>query len=692
MMPGLPIIYVINAIVMPLLFLLVTRTRIDRPARLLRIGVLAILTWADACLLLWLDCHIRVLGIVALTVTYSSMVLPSSQTEEITRRLEGVRFPAYLLSIFMVSAMTHIHLPVSTFLTSPGELGIVMDYLLTHNTTYAMVFVFLGAALYSFALSPRMRTALSIVAMTAALVALVYSYLLPFGYPMMSGLIWEQIPISQKDLALRALVDGSMFFAAAVCVTFLILKLRPSSLVAGLIVLNVSLAATTAVTMWTETAEDGIGGAGGDRSVDRPLQLSKTEPNVVIIVLDRFMGGFIEPILEKEHDLNERLVGFTWYPRTIAAGQNSIAGSPPIFGGYDYTPREANKRNSNLRDLVVEAFRILPHNFSRKGYKSNIVNPRGLGFTLAGECSFIDDIEGMNCSHVSASVGRRMAEELGMPIEILSRANYADLLVLLGSMRGAPYAIKDVLGKQGPWQPFMDHSAGTTLRQVAELKALPELTGTHSGHSNFNVFWSILPHEPYFIGDDCIPTSGVFKPSIAELRRRGATSLIEEQHEIASRCALLFVTDYLDWMKAEGVYDNTKIVIVSDHGIVKRPVVDRSSRAREGNTMQYEFVESRSLLLVKNRNATGALRISESFIPNAEVPQIVCEEIGGCVNPFLGNKPIETAGRDDPFYVDVVPLQFNKQVPDGYVILRRLKMAGKDPYRREGWSEVPTTE
>ena len=32
-------------------------------------------------------------------------------------------------------------------------------------------------------------------------------------------------------------------------------------------------------------------------------------------------------------------------------------------------------------------------------------------------------------------------------------------------------------------------------------------------------------------------------------------------------------------------------------------------------------------------------------MPNAEVPRIVCEEIGGCVNPYLGDRPIAAAGR-----------------------------------------------
>ena len=91
------------------------------------------------------------------------------------------------------------------------------------------------------------------------------------------------------------------------------------------------------------------------------------------------------------------------------------------------------------------------------------------------------------------------------------------------------------------------------------------------------------------------------------------------------------------------------------------------------------------MLFVKDRDAQGPLRVSEEFVPNAEVPRIVCEEIGGCVNPFLGDKPIATDGRDDPFYVDFVPWQFRKQKRSEFVIWQRLRLTGRDPYKLSNW-------
>ena len=151
-----------------------------------------------------------------------------------------------------------------------------------------------------------------------------------------------------------------------------------------------------------------------------------------------------------------------------------------------------------------------------------------------------------------------------LPLPELSRSSYADLLVLLASMRTAPYALKAVLNDKGPWRPFLDHSAGTTFKVWAELKAFESLSLTSAPEPNLNIISNILPHEPYYMGEDCLPQQQKFEVPNAEVARRGHPSLFSLQHEITARCTLLLVADYLDFLKRAGVYDNTEIVLVSE--------------------------------------------------------------------------------------------------------------------------------
>jgi hypothetical protein len=651
-----------------------------------RIAACILVVFAMVLGVVWFDCGRWATLIVAGAVALGSIGIQGEGLARMEQALGRFRFPLFLLSVLTLTELVYLFVPTTTFLTSPGELAVHLEYLLTVNLRDAMVVVYCSAALFAVLPTPRMRTALTLLALGGVGLALFYSSLLPFGFPMMTGLEFEKIPIPPAERLLRAAIDVAIAIAVGLALWRALLRFAARPFVVALLLANISLAVAARVT----STRDQVGGAGGPSQSNsppaKPLRFSPSQPNVLIVFLDRFMGGFVEPILAEDPQLAARLSGFTWFPRTVSPGENSIAGVHAMLGGYDYTPSEMNARGKPLIDLSTEAFTILPYNFSRHGYDVNIVNPGGLGFTLEGDCSLLA-MEGVTCTHISPAVVKERAEEMGFPLLKISESSYADLLVLLATMRSAPYLLKEVIYERGPWRPFMDHSAGTTFRVWAQLKALPELAFTSAIEPNLNIVSSILPHEPYFLDEQCQPQNQPFTLPLDEIRRRGHRTLRSLQHAIAARCALTMTADFFDFLRSEGVYDNSKIVIVSDHGIVGE-VEDRSSRAVAGGTTANPYVRMRSVLFVKEIGARGPLQVSEEFLPNAEVPRIVCAQIGGCVNPFLGNRTIEAHGRNDPFFISIVPWQFSEQHPNAFVIKTQLVLQGKDPYDSSGWAQV----
>jgi len=657
------------------------RWRLPDAARL-TVGVLAV--YGALLVSLWSNCSPWTLFGVAVAASVASVAIQSDGLTRLTEAMARLRLPLYLLSVAAMAALLLVFVPIATFLTSPGELDIHLSYLISGNARDAMLVVYIAAILYMFAFTSRMRTMLTLLVVCALALAFIYSFALPFGYPPMSGLAFEQIPLPGSDLIVRALIDVALVPLVALASCAVLLRFGARPLIVAILLLSVSLIAVTVL----RTSQERGGEAGGSQAeaAQLPQQLlrfSQTQPNVLLIFLDRFMGSYVESIVQSDPELLDRLSGFTWYPRTLSAGQNSIAGVHPMLGGYDYTPVEMNARGRPLRELSIEAFSVLPRNFANHGYRVNLVSPRGLGFTMAGDCSVMQ-IKGVTCTYFPLSQVRRRAEQMGFSLDQLAKAGYADLLSLLGSMRSAPYLVKQIVYLKGPWRPFMDKSAGTTFREWAQLQALPEISATDAAESNFNFISSLLPHEPSFMGEDCQPLHERFQVSNDELARRGHVSMFSLQHAVGARCALLSVADYLDFLKRAGVYDNTKIVIVSDHGIVG-PVEDHSTRAVAGGTTASRYVATRSVLLVKERDARGPLRTLEDFLPNAEVPRILCQEIGGCVNPYLNDRPIVTEGRDDPFHVSIVPWQFSAQKPESFVIQEQRALKGRDPYDARGW-------
>ena len=135
------------------------------------------------------------------------------------------------------------------------------------------------------------------------------------------------------------------------------------------------------------------------------------------------------------------------------------------------------------------------------------------------------------------------------------------------------------------------------------------------------------------------------------------------QSNVASYLAL---ADWFDYLRECGVYDNTRIIIVADHG--GQMYLGPDTVSDEG------FISSRfnPVLLVKDFDAHG-FEVSNEFMTNAETPYIATYGIiDDPVNPFTGN-PIRTiADLDEDILItnsanhSIVANSGNTFLPDGW--------------------------
>lgn len=656
---------------------------------ILRFALLGLVAIANGAALLSFECAAATMFALALITGVAAFALPSAMVEPLELDLGKWKLPLFLAAVGSSAALAFIHLPVATFLSAPDEFAVGLDVILSVNGMHLMTSVYAAALAYGLAAAPGMRSVLAFVALLTLGLSLVYSFVYPFGYPLMTGFLFEQTRLESAVLARRIAVDTATIAALGAGLRFALKRFGARRIFVAIVVLDVSLAISSFVRVERDPTH--VAAAVGRVSppvAQRPLQYAKGKENVLILFLDRFMGGFVETIMEQEPSLAARLDGFTWYPRTIGAGQNTIAGFHPILGGYDYMPREMTSRKRPLRDVAAESYAILPFNFTTKGYGSNLVNPRGLGFTSDGDCTFIA-LPG-RCARIAPAVQKRFALEYGIPLTVLDDAPYYDVLAFLGAMRIAPYGLREIVNRRGLSVIASAHSAASTLKEWAELKALPDLSSTDADRGQLDILINALPHEPFFMGKDCVPRTQAPTIEPEEVGLGHDVGEFEVRHFVTAKCTLELVADYFDWMRQAGVYDVTKIVVVSDHGVAdvgSGTVKDRSKRAVAGGTTDNLYARTRTLLLVKERNAHGALVTSEEYLPNAEVPRIVCKELGGCVNPYLENRPIEALGRDVPFVVTTVPFQYALQI-DAYEVQREDEVDGRDPFLASNWRRI----
>ena len=93
---------------------------------------------------------------------------------------------------------------------------------------------------------------------------------------------------------------------------------------------------------------------------------------------------------------------------------------------------------------------------------------------------------------------------------------------------------------------------------------------------------------------------------------------------------------WFDWMREQGVYDNTRIIVVADHGrnMHHLPSMHLDSTEKDGKLdVEYYY----PLLMVKDFGATELTTNSE-FMTNADTPLLALSGlVANPVNPATGN-------------------------------------------------------
>ncbi len=99
---------------------------------------------------------------------------------------------------------------------------------------------------------------------------------------------------------------------------------------------------------------------------------------------------------------------------------------------------------------------------------------------------------------------------------------------------------------------------------------------------------------------------------------------------------------WFDQLKAEGVYDNTSIVIVADHGY------ELYAQGMEGfGPNRYNYNGYVPLFLVKDFDATGPLTVDHSFMTNADAPLFAMKDgIVSPINPFTQKNLFEQVQKE----------------------------------------------
>ncbi len=433
--------------------------------------------------------------------------------------------------------------------------------------------------------------------------------------------------------------------------------------------------------------------------------LSKTGKNVIVLMLDRAMGEYVPYLFREKPELKEQFSGFVYYANTISFGPLTNFGTPAIFGGYEYTPMEMNKRSDEpLVSKHNEALKVMPVLFDNHDYEVSVVSPPYANYQWISDLSIYNDYPEIQCSLTVGAMDRLSAERR---VQDNSR-NFFCYSIL----KSVPLCIQKVVYNGGQYNQEEAATEGTVyagqvaadiytaagmnaefMKHYQALAGLSEsFTITDEETNTFLLLTNDLTHEPMMLQEpDYVPAQQVNNTAYeAENQDRftleGRTLKMETEQQVihyqTNMAAMLQLGKLFDYMRENGVYDNTRIILVSDHGRNLEHIEEFLLEDGEDISLYYP------LLMVKDFGKEG-FTISEEFMTNGDVPTLAMDGIiPDPHNPFTG-KAIDSSAKSAPVQYIIGSRDWDVNTNNGNTFLPSIWYSVHDDMRdRENWKRV----
>lgn len=337
--------------------------------------------------------------------------------------------------------------------------------------------------------------------------------------------------------------------------------------------------------------------------------------NVLLILLDSFQSDFLQEILSKKPSWARDLEGFTFYLNAASTAPGTILSLPTIHSGHVY------HQGQDLRDFYKD--NVEKGSFVKllqtRGYRAMILNPY-FGYTPAG-------VARVNQNYLSCT-------RFGAFCEVSQLISYS----LFNSV---PHLFKKYVYNEGFWLlPQFFPPAETVSNQV--LSVLSSHLKTDSSTPTIKFLHLYGAHAPAILDQSCHLVHG------ATWTRESAMNQAE--------CAMGHVINVLHTLKQQGIYKQTAILIIADHGAGLPLDPSANVLTASGNP----------LLLFKSFNKTARLNYSNDQVSLIDIKKMVCEATNDC--PTTGKKATSLASTLEKR--ESLPFNYYKMDQEQNVVIR----------------------
>ncbi|MDR0526493.1 MAG: hypothetical protein LBG79_01535, partial [Spirochaetaceae bacterium] len=575
--------------------------------------------------------------------------LCKSKLLRLDARCSSTDVKIFLCAVSVLFLLTGLVIPSSLIASSVTEFSFIENYtspfplIAVTMTQSAGFFIVWGIALYYF-FSDRIKIWFTVFFSVLGIAAIIDTFAFQGNYGFLTTTLVFSNPESLSINIKTALINTVVLLIAAVLYLFVFFSgkgkkiLFPLQTVALLTLIMLGVINVTKIYNSFFELNNRKNTLVSSDETRKIYQFSKQGKNVLVIMLDRAISGYVPYIFKEKPELLPSFRGFTWYPNCVSLGGYTLLGVPALFGGYEYAPAEIQKRDTELLvNKYNEALLVLPRLFSELDFAVTVTDPSWANFGLSPDVRIYNNYPGIHAENIH---GRYTMDFLKKKpnLQVISISGLLkNNLIRFSLFKIAPSFLRQTVYDHGNWLATTEFGSTEltrdTLDNYANLDILPEITGiTNTEKNTYTALVNDLTHEPaFFQAPDYVPVNTV--------TNKGSSPFAEEDHYHANMAALLLLGKWFDFLQQNDVYDNTRIIIVSDHGWYINSALPNNFVLPNGSS----FLNFNPLLMVKdfknNGQPDGGITTDTAFMTQADVPFLAAKDITEAENPFT-HKPL----------------------------------------------------
>lgn len=555
------------------------------------------------------------------------------------------------LSVSTVLTIGLLYHPVKIYCTDPQSFSVSPKEMLSVQFSIYELSILL-IALFFIVLSDRMVKLVGLCGVYLALLSIVYGFIDFHDYGAIDGFILANADnlYRQKDLYIDIVI-----LLVGLFTVYYAFKKRLQRVFYIVFLLTVISSVFVSVYTSKETVTT-VQRKSVIRNVDHALydllSFSKTGKNIVVVMLDMFTGGNIKEINKYYPEIIDKLDGFVWYKDTVTAGDYTVFGKPVIIGGEKLHPLYINETASkeSLEERVNKEWGKFFRLLEDKDFSISFVDDEWTDYELIRKELTKDEniISSMDVYSPLKESYMKDNNIITYKYEVSPNATMSNI----GIFKILPLSQKRKIYLDGSWGNTVNHETSEMEPEHeylwrGVLESLSTYSNTDANSNTFKYIVNLLTHVPWSLDDNC-STLNKNDLSKEELLTMWGTGVREKdgyskQHLRSEKCALQSLEKWFDWMKANNVYDNTQIILVSDHGrwdsseLIAAFGGDNESRSG----IVYPLA-LHGLLLVKDFNAKGNLKTNTEYLTaNWDVQNLILRNIGQHTDePWLSSERV----------------------------------------------------